>query len=134
MQNLQKCPGCGETIVELLFNLPRCINPRCKHFNKKFLRKFVFNSEPIHCAIDQHGWTHPFYLGPFGNYADETATIYDLWYVEPTDGDACFIAQYGGNPENCYWNKCQEIRDTKEIRNMFPELDEAMRRFDALLS
>ena len=133
---------CGETIVEVLFNLPRCINPRCRFFDVSSQRRFIFESEPIHKKIDEFGWVKPFFLGSFGDLIDGKPTTYDLWFVEPEEGaaeggpgfDACFVAQHGDSADKCYWHPCIEVRDSDEIQDTFPELREAMRRFDAISS
>jgi hypothetical protein len=131
---MQRCQ-CGETVVELLFNLPRCINSKCRFFNRGFLKKFIAESIPIYKEINEYGWLNPFYLGPFGDFYDYEAIVYDLWYVEPGEDyndESCFVAQYDNGATNCYWHTVKEMRTNVEIRGQFPELEEAMRRFDAI--
>jgi hypothetical protein len=93
------------------------------------LRRFINDSNPIYDTIEEHGWLHAVYLGPFG-LADPDCTRHDLWYCESEDGDGCFVAQYGDKADMCFWHTDKDLRDNEGLRGMYPELDEAMQRFD----
>ena len=67
------------------------------------------------------------YLGPYGK-----GKICDLWQSAYKDGIA-FVAQYGDKAESSYWHYESDLRPPDdEISKMFPELVEAMLRYDAL--